>query len=31
MKDATIEVESNILAVDNLRSKGDRDKRKGKY
>ena len=31
MKDATLEVESNILAVDKLRSKADRDKRKGRY
>jgi hypothetical protein len=30
MQDAAIEVESNILAVDKLRSKADRDKRKGK-
>jgi hypothetical protein len=31
MKYATIEVESNILVVDNIRSKGDRDKIKGRY
>jgi hypothetical protein len=30
MQDATIEVESNILAVDKLRSKADRDRRKGR-
>jgi hypothetical protein len=30
MQDATLEVESNILAVDKLRSKVDRDRRKGK-
>jgi hypothetical protein len=30
MKDASIEVESNILAVDKLRSKADRDRRKGR-
>jgi hypothetical protein len=28
MKDASLEVESNILAVDKLRGKTDRDKRK---
>jgi hypothetical protein len=28
MQDATIEVESNIMAVDKLRSKADRDRRK---
>jgi hypothetical protein len=31
MQDASLEVESNILAVDKLRSKDDRDKRKGRY
>jgi hypothetical protein len=30
MQDATLEVESNILAVDKLRSKADRDRRKGR-
>jgi hypothetical protein len=30
MKDATLEVESNILAVDKLRSKDDRDIIKGR-
>jgi hypothetical protein len=30
MQDASIEVESNILAVDRLRSKADADRRKGK-
>jgi hypothetical protein len=30
MQDATLEVESNILAVGKLRSKDDRDKRKGR-
>jgi hypothetical protein len=30
MQDATLEVESNILAVDKLRSKSDRDRRKGR-
>jgi hypothetical protein len=30
MQDATIEVESNILAIDKLRSEADRDKRKGR-
>jgi hypothetical protein len=30
MKDVAIEVESNILAVDKLRSKVDRDRRKGR-
>jgi ribonuclease HI len=30
MQDAAIEVESNILAVDKIRSKADRDRRKGK-
>jgi hypothetical protein len=30
MQDETLEVESNILAVDKLRSKSDRDRRKGR-
>jgi hypothetical protein len=30
MKDATIEVESNVLAVDRLRNKADTDRRKGR-
>jgi hypothetical protein len=30
MQDATLEVESNILAIDKLRSKADRDIRKGR-
>jgi hypothetical protein len=30
MQDASLEVESNILAVDKLRSKADRDRRKGR-
>jgi hypothetical protein len=30
MKDVSLEVESNILAVDKLRSKDDRDRRKGR-
>jgi hypothetical protein len=30
MQDATLEVESNILATDRLRSKSDRDRRKGR-
>jgi hypothetical protein len=30
MQDATLEVESNILAVDKIRSKDDRDRRKGR-
>jgi hypothetical protein len=30
MQDAALEVESNILAVDKLRSKADRDRRKGR-
>jgi hypothetical protein len=30
MQYATLEVESNILVVDNLRSKVDRDRRKGR-
>jgi hypothetical protein len=30
MKDAAVEVESNILAVDRLRNKADTDRRKGK-
>jgi hypothetical protein len=30
MQDTTLEVESNILAVDKLRSKADRDRRKGR-
>jgi hypothetical protein len=30
MQDATLEVESNILATNKLRSKYDRDKRKGR-
>jgi hypothetical protein len=30
MKDATLEVESNILVVDKFRNKVDRDKRKGR-
>jgi hypothetical protein len=31
MQDAALEVESNILAVDKLRSKADRDRRKGRF
>jgi hypothetical protein len=31
MQDATIEVESKIMAVDGLRSKVDRDKRRGRF
>jgi hypothetical protein len=31
MQDASLEVESNILAVDRLRSKADRDRGKGRY
>jgi hypothetical protein len=31
MRDATIEVESNIMAVDELKSKDDRDKRRGRF
>jgi hypothetical protein len=31
MKDAALEVESNILAVEKLRSKDDREIRKGRY
>ena len=30
MQDASLEVESNVLAVDKLRNKDDRDKRKGR-
>ena len=30
MQDVSLEVESNILAVDKLRSKDDRDRRKGR-
>ena len=30
MQDATLEVESNILAADKYRSKSDRDRRKGR-
>jgi hypothetical protein len=30
MQDAALEVESNILATDKLRSKSDRDRRKGR-
>jgi hypothetical protein len=30
MQDATLEVESNILAVEKLRIKSDRDRRKGR-
>jgi hypothetical protein len=31
MQDASIEVQSNIMAVDELRSKVDRDRRRGRY
>jgi hypothetical protein len=31
MQDATLEVESNILGIDKLRSKADRDRRKGNF
>jgi len=31
IQDASIEVESNILVVDKLRSKDDRDRRKGRF